>query len=231
MAEAMQKIFFGDLMKSCLPLKGPCLAAPLDRKDDPSEDPVWSKLLQSFEVALKHILSCPGVVDTHKKALSLWFGKYETEKYKKICIECNENDASNLAAYEPLTYQRALELFVDIDKLSVYDEDHIRSICCMFLMKDLRLQYGTKASSYHMAENPCYFHECVVSGLAVYVSGLCVKYDSSVDDLESHINAIEAYLLHMLNEMMGASTAMHKTHHFNEGLFVINSSKDDDVEN
>jgi len=50
MAEANERgLLFNDLMNTCLPLKGACLSAPPDRNGDPSEDEVWSNLLQTFE--------------------------------------------------------------------------------------------------------------------------------------------------------------------------------------
>jgi len=187
--------------------------------------------------SIETYLFCPNSLDCHKKALRFWFHLYETEKYKKLASQFYDEsiDPAKLEDYEGLTYEKAVELFEAVDKLSVYDEDHIRSISCIIIMKDLKLNYQFNPPKYNLAENPCYFHQCAVSGSAVFISQLCVKYDSSVEGLDNCANSIESYLMHIFNDMLEASTKMHKTYHYLGGLFVIAQGMAqalaDDIEN
>jgi len=192
--------------------------------DELVNDEKWQNLIKSFDLALKDIIY--GADEASQKALVDIFKGFETESLKTKCL-AYLNDfnigSDKVKSYSGLTNAKAIEISQDLNDLSVYDNNTIRSFTCLLMIKDLYIMYDMDANgmNYKLCQMPCYFAAVASAVFMIYTNAIEVKYQVKKEKFPKVCNTAEERLLFEISDLYHMTRQTHAMYHIMELRYLV----------
>ena len=140
---------------------------------------------------------------------------------KQRCVQYfrDMQDEAKHNTYEALSFEKASVVFKDVDALSIFDDNMVRTVGRLIIMKELTKIHEGLDSHYAVTTKPCYFVKCTESLLKIYINALMVRYGVEEEELDDVCNQAEKFMCDLLVSINTLGAVLHSLHHTRQAIF------------